>query len=267
MRAHLFYPLIPVVSLLANPAAAGSPQLLFDDEFTGSSLDTTKWYTCYFYQVATYGCTNWNSSEQSFEIASNVSVSNGLLHLKARAQVKTIKYGSQSKVFHYSSAMVQTGGSPTSNGAFFQFTYGYAEMRARFPAGNELWPAFWLLERGPWPPEIDIVEGQSLRPETVYATDHWGPNGVDHANQTAYVSGVALSSGYHTYGLDWEPNYLKWYFDGKLIKTVTAAKEIPSAPMFILVSLAVGDFLGQPQTPTVPVTMQVDYVRVWTSKP
>lgn len=42
--------------------------------------------------------------------------------------------------------------------------YGYFEITAKLPAGQGLWPAFWLLSPGQWPPEIDVLEYLGGRP-------------------------------------------------------------------------------------------------------
>ena len=53
---------------------------VFADEFDGTSLDTNKWVTCYFWQVND-GCTN-NDELQLYQ-PDDVSVGNGVLDLKA----------------------------------------------------------------------------------------------------------------------------------------------------------------------------------------
>jgi hypothetical protein len=64
--------------------------------------------------------------------------------------------------FPWTSGMVTTGG-PFEKGVpepTFVFKYGYAEVRAKLPAGHGFWPAFWLLPaNGSWPPEIDGTRG------------------------------------------------------------------------------------------------------------
>src|SRR3712207_8253598 len=51
----------------------------------------------------------------------------------------------------------------------FAQEYGRFELRGRLPAGQGLWPAFWLLPVDTsWPPEIDVMEGLGSEPTTVY---------------------------------------------------------------------------------------------------
>jgi beta-glucanase (GH16 family) len=134
-----------------------------------------------------------------------------------------------------------------------------------------MWPAFWLLPAdGTWPPEIDALEWQGGTPTIDYATIHWGVERHGHhpSSGTAYDTGIDLSEGFHTYGLDWQADAVTWYFDGKIIKTFTKVNDIPHKPMYILVDLAVGGWISFPDSSThFPATMLVDYVRVWPHKP
>jgi beta-glucanase (GH16 family) len=52
--------------------------------------------------------------------------------------------------------------------------YGYFEARLKVPAGQGLWPAFWLLgnEGSTGVNEIDVHEILGQQPGTVYMTDH-----------------------------------------------------------------------------------------------
>jgi beta-glucanase (GH16 family) len=84
----------------------------------------------------------------------------------------------------------------------------------------------------------------------------------------SYYSGQDLSAAFHTYGVDWQPDAVTWYFDGKVVKTFTDTTVIPNTPMYILVDLAVGGWVSFPDKNThFPAVMQVDYVRVWPQKP
>jgi beta-glucanase (GH16 family) len=65
-------------------------------------------------------------------------VQNGSLWLRCRKAT-----GSEFGGYPYSEGFVHTDGKKN-------YTYGYVEIRARFPAGRGVWPAFWTLSWG-WP--------------------------------------------------------------------------------------------------------------------
>lgn len=240
--------------------------MVFDDEFSGTSLDTTKWITCYPWD--NNGCTNSNDGSLNWYAPGQVSVSGGYLHLTALHQTVV---GSDGKTYNYVSGMVTTAqhDNPPQTPAKFAFTYGYMEMRAEMP--NEsgqpgLWPAFWLLPTSEaWPPEIDAFEGASNYPSQASMTYHWSCPPNYCSDQTNYIAGSDLSAGYHTYGVDWEPNSITWYVDGQVEKTYTNTSTISNVPMYVLVDLAVDGNSGYAVTPNTPfpATMNVDYVRVW----
>jgi beta-glucanase (GH16 family) len=81
----------------------------------------------------------------------------------------------------------------------------------------------------------------------------------------SYDTGVDLSAAFHTYGLDWAPDHLTWYFDGRPFYTVRT--NVPNVPEYLIFNLAVGDANSWPGAPSAatafPSTMRVDYVRVY----
>jgi len=249
-----------------------APKLLFDDEFDGDQLNLKSWYRCFEWANEDTGCGYGPPYNLEWYLEENVSVSGGFLNLTAeRHRV--------SKDFPYTSGIIESGGvncgppacnPPRKLPPGFAFQYGYMEMRAKFPPGHGMWPAFWLLPTdGSWPPEIDAMEWQGGTPTIDYATIHWRDHhGSLHHDGTAYDTGLRLSAGYHTFGLDWQPDKVVWYFDNTPIKTFTKAAVIPHKPMYVIVELAVGGWISFPNKHThFPATMLVDYVRVWDHKP
>ena len=255
---------LPVGSAWPQSVGAAT-HLVFHDEFSGNALDTKIWYRCFNWANENAGCKTQPGELELYQVP-NVVVSGGKLRLIARHQRASWK----GKTYRFTSGMIQSGGSP-SNGATptFSFLYGYAEVRAKLPAGSiGMWPAFWLLPAdNSWPPEVDIMEWQGVTPQEDQATLWWSlPNG-DAAR--VYETGVDLSSAYHTYALDWEPGYVDFYFDRRRIMHYTGSN-VPHRAMFVLVNLAIGGWeKGQlnPPPSEFPTTYSVDYVRVWNRKP
>ena len=80
---------------------------------------------------------------------------------------------------------------------------------------------------------------------------------------TAVPIYVNPSSRFHTYGLDWEPDGITWYFDGQAI--LRYAGHTTGKQMDLRLSLAVKHQQVTPST-RFPASMQVQWVRVWQHK-
>ncbi|WP_236652101.1 glycoside hydrolase family 16 protein [Streptacidiphilus neutrinimicus] len=218
----------------------GSWHEVFADEFNGTSLDTSKWNPNW---LGCGTCTTppVNSSEQDAYAPSQVSVGGGSLHL-AMAQEPTTVNG---KTYPYRSGLVESSGKA-------QFTYGAFEARIYLPPGSggvANWPAFWTDGQS-WPTdgEMDVMEGLEGQACYHFHSPSGGPGGCASGDY----------SGWHTYGADWEPGSVTYYYDGKEVGQITTG--ITSAPQYLILNNGLNSSDAQPVAPS---DMQVDYVRVW----
>jgi beta-glucanase (GH16 family) len=221
---------------VSPPAAPGRWNLTFNDEFTGSNPSLRRWSTCY-----DWACTNAGNNELEWYEKKNVTFSDDALRLTAQA------HGAHDKP--YTSGMIQSN-------HHYVFRYGFAEVRAKVPAGTGLWSAFWLLPSNKqWPPEIDVVEIYGSQPRVASMTLH----DVNQVTQQSF-NGPNYSKGYHTFGVDWEPGSISWYIDGILRQRVIASIDLP---MYLLADLAVQGV--NPPTPLTPFpsAMAIQWIRVW----
>jgi beta-glucanase (GH16 family) len=157
-----------------------------------------------------------------------------------------------------------TSGMITSFHSFSQ-TYGYFEMKAKLPAGQGLWPAFWLLPTDlSWPPEIDIMEVIGSTPNQLETSVHYDAGGHQMKNNTTILEG--MTTGFHTYGVDWQRDKIAWYFDGSKVYEVATPAGMDK-PMYMLANLAVGgEWPGSPDgTTSFPATLQIDYIRAYSA--
>jgi len=240
-----------------TPNLPGLWTLKFNEQFTGSALNSV-WNASTLWGVANGTLGGSSQSDMGGDTLSPtaVKVNNGLT-ITATATPLAGR--------PYTDGQVNTGGEPLGQGGY-SFTYGYVVASIQVPQGQGIWPAFWML---PYPTggklhdgdgEIDIMEylGQQPTIDQVHL-HHSGTVG------TGADTGVNLSGGYHTYAVDWEPDHITWYVDGKAIDTVTA--NIPSVPEYLILNLAVGSatsWPGSPNSSTVfPATMKVQWVQVW----
>ena len=74
-----------------------------------------------------------------------------------------------------------------------------------------------------------------------------------------------FAKGYHTYAVDWTPDYIAWYIDGVEQYRVTDKSILPSKRMYLIANLQVGgSWAGSPNASTVfPANYDIDYIRVW----
>jgi beta-glucanase (GH16 family) len=213
---------------------------VFGDEFNGTSLDTSKWNPNWL-GCATCTTPPVNSSEQDAYAPSQVSVGGGSLHLNMVQQSTTVG----GKTYPYRSGLVESNGKA-------QFTYGAFEARIYLPAsgtGVANWPAFWTDGQS-WPTdgEMDVMEGLEGDACYHFHSPSGGPGGCASGNY----------SGWHTYGADWEPGSVTYYYDGKEVGQITTG--ITSAPQYLILNNGLN---SSDATPVAPSDMQVDYVRVW----
>jgi beta-glucanase (GH16 family) len=162
----------------------------------------------------------------------------------------------------------------------FSIRYGTLEASIKVPRGAGLWPAFWTLgadiDAVGWPRsgEVDVMENIGSDAFTVYGSIH-GPQSGPSAGPYRFVapkrSPVALSAGFHVYGVTWTPNRIVFSLDGIPYSTRTpeslsaGQRWVFDKPFFLLLNLAVGGtWPGSPNPSTrFPATMLVDWVRVY----
>lgn len=225
--------------------------MIFSDEFNGNGLDGSKWHTCY-YGATDYGkegCKITDNGELQWYQPDEVLIENGMARLRAQQR--------QMNGLEYTSGMIASHDK-------FTFLYGYAEARLRVPAGQGLWPAFWMMAQDRvWPPEIDILEILGDTPQIAHMTLHYGVKNVNHDTSGSYWKGPDFSGDFHTFAVHWQPEGIIWYIDG--VERFRVTENLPNKPMYLILNLAVGGrWPGAPDTTTrFPATFDIDYVRVW----
>ena len=254
--------LVPaILCVLAFSAQGQCPTLVWNDEFTASTLDLTKWS----YQVGdgcAEGICGWGNNELQYYKEANVTLSNGQLHITAK------KERVQSK--SYTSGRIRT----INKG---DWTYGRFEARIRLPHGQGLWPAFWMLPTdevyGGWPQsgEIDIMEFVAADPVRTLGNLHYGdpyPNNKYQGASFPLYSGT-FPDDFHDFAIEWEAGTIRWFVDDILFMTKTTQDLAPYPWPFdqrfhFLLNVAVGGNLGGTVDPTIfPKVMDVEYVRVY----
>jgi beta-glucanase (GH16 family) len=197
------------------------------------------------------------NSEQ--EYYSDASVGVHPFSLRDGALNITVGPGSNDQGEPYNSGLITTYTS-------FSQLYGYFEMRAKLPSGPGLWPAFWMLPKDhSWPPELDIMEMLGRDPGTLYFSTHTKINGRD-SGHTIPVKVPDVSKEFHTYGVNWQPDSITWYFDDRPVATAPTPPDMHK-PMYLLVNVAVGKSTSWPGAPDdrtlFPANMLIEWVRAY----
>lgn len=192
-------------------------ELVWSDEFEGSSIDEAKWA----HEVDCAGGGNQESQCYTAD-AANSYVADGILNIVALKAPE----GAEKP---YTSARLSTKGKA-------DFTFGRIEMRAKLPSGQGSWPAFWMLPSdnvyGIWPRsgEIDIVEAVNLKAADadgnseahVHGTLHYGrewPKNEQSGKSYQLPDGVNPADDFHTYAIEWQQGEIRWYVDDYLYAT------------------------------------------------
>ena len=261
---------LALIILFTGGVNTACGQLLWSDEFdSGTALDSSTWS----YDL---GDSGWGNQElQNYtNDPENVRLEEGNL-------VINIRSAGEGASRQYTSARVRTQDKLT-------FKYGRIEARIKMPdLANGLWPAFWTLgnnfsEVG-WPRcgELDIVEmGSSdaisagLVNQRVGSTAHWSGAGGYATYGRFLNTNTNLNDDYHIFSMDWTPDKVTTYIDGRQIWTMIINQDTCVScsefhePHFIILNVAVGGtytgLLNPEQiTAGTPAEMRVDYVRIY----
>lgn len=157
----------------------------------------------------------------------------------------------------------------------FETTYGYFEASIKVVGGGQgLQSCFWMMPEyihgydgtGNDGLEIDILE--SNKADDKYSiTIHHDGYGEYHQGSGRVVNAPGIHEGFNTYALDWTPDYLKFYYNGKLVRTIDDPTKIPHVDEYMILS---GSFFvngwveGDLDEAELPAYMYVDWVRVST---
>lgn len=257
--------------------ATAEYQLVWQDEFNGNKLDTSKW------QYENH-CKPQNNELQCYTPRdSNVYVKDGFLYVEAKQESN---YQNSNK--KYTSGRINTKHSAA-------WKYGKFEVRAKLPKGDYLWPALWMLPRdyvyGGWAAsgEIDIMEARGQKTNQVSNALHYGaewPNNA-HSGSGAMDFNKDFTADFHLFSAIWTKDQIQFLVDDKVVSTQSLTRNFWSGkgknpynsirqpfdqPFFFLINVAVGgNFFGaQSNALTTDLAKKwaspklvVDYVRVY----
>jgi len=216
-------------------------RLVWEDDFDGTGLDTTKWRS-----------RGEGPRRLGYNDCSMIEVKDGLLLLK------------------YDIVGDSVLGCAVGTQYTFQTRYGYFEARARLQHSIGPWAAFWLqspkISEGADPAEygteIDIFEYfKELGDDVVTSCLHWA-YGPDMQSSDQMVSRLeGLGRGFHTFGLEWTPESYSFFIDG--LKFHEQRQGVSHIDEYMILSMELPERLQNIKMACAPDTFAVDYVRVY----
>ena len=190
------------------------------DNFYGNSI-SSKWWTNYPWKSNNPTKDSYNHS--GLITKNNVIVENGELFLKAtkvnlsswvkdsngETGITYNKWGKTWEQWKGYVGVVSIQNKVYNKNCYIEGSFKQPES----PVGY--WNAFWLTGRDSWPPEIDIFETLS----SSYGAKAWHTaiHGENDQNNLfgKQTSSINITTGYHTFAMDWGYDYIKFYVDGK----------------------------------------------------
>lgn len=265
---------------LATRTQATGPVLFYDDFGTGE-LDRSKWNVRITGPVYNDEQQAYIDSPETIYIASEEQVpgaTHGALVLRPRYRPSFAT--PQGDRFDFISGRIDSRDK-------FDFRYGSAAARIKLPAGEGLWPAFWILGYAKWPAsgEIDVMEYVGERDWVSSATHGPGYFGEAGLANNLYFPDANDATAWHVYRVDWRSDRMIFSVDDQIVYRVTRPMTDFFGPWvfdddkFLILNCALGGrypfkingvqepYYGLPE-PTVElikreeVSVAVDWVRV-----
>ncbi|HSI32053.1 MAG: family 16 glycosylhydrolase [Phycisphaerae bacterium] len=260
MTRFILCAIVLVYGLVVRPSLASAEppdgyKLVWSDEFDGKSVDTDKW---------TFRLDSIKNSTQKQE---NVSVRDGALRIALKAE----RAGNKN----------YTGGGVISKR---EFIYGYYESRFKLPATRGWHTSFWMSSTGTdekhvriggaGPHELDVCEHESYKRDE-YKRSLWmrkpkSGSGLKPIGTWKAIHTPDLTTDFHTWGCEFTPTTLVYYFDGKEIERWDVSGYEHGKQRILLTSIAAkfgaNGKTGDPVDAELPAYADFDYVRFYEKK-
>ncbi len=249
-------------------------ELIFSDEFNGSSLNPFRWHS----QLRWDG--EWNGERYEYRVINgedqfyvnvlgpdeehqqdvvpvynpfkfngNTMAIQAIVNPQKNLE-KTRSHGKLDDIFHQQQFL---SGAISTHEKFSQ-KYGYFEARIKIPSQEGTFPAFWLFHErrayeGTQRTEIDIMENLGHAPHYIYNSFHYFTNVSEFYGGDAnfirprpsgqIFTGTDYSQDFHTYAVDWSPGKVTWFIDGVQTSELNNS-QVDYEELYIMINLAMG---------------------------
>ncbi|WDR03532.1 family 16 glycosylhydrolase [Devosia algicola] len=234
-----------IVSLLVGlallPSTAMAQSASFLDEF--KTLDTGRWYVSDGWANGDHQNCIWSTGM--------VWAADGLLNVGFAPEPEGDR--------QYSCGEIQS-----------RQAYGYGTYEARFktPTGSGLNAAFFTYigpQQDKPHDEIDfeiLLKDTSIVETTTFVDGKSGDGKVGSGQQ--HTLPYSADSDFIDYAVTWEPNHIRYYVNGVLLRTMTDPATIPTHPQRVFFSIwgsdTLTDWMGEMEPPTKTLAMAIDWV-------
>jgi beta-glucanase (GH16 family) len=236
--------LLPAPAAQADPIGGTGWTLVFNDDFNGSTVDTSKW--------------NYRTDVKAFsgQRPENITVSGGLMNINLKQE----SFGGKSF----------TGGGLISKQPF---RYGYYETRAKINDGVGWHTSFWAMagdgsttfgpERKTELDGFEIDSTSSPNPlRNIHSGVHaWNGSADMHNVGTTYNSGLDLRQ-WHVYAFEWSETSVKFYVDN-VLKYTAAYAPTKWTHDYVNIWLTSIGYGTSPNPAFLPSAAQFDYIKYW----
>ncbi len=228
-------------------------KMVWNDEFSGTTVDSTKWTTEGATGAGGYG----NDELQNYQPQYS-EVKDGNLIIKPQ-----IEWNPRKKTIQGQKPNLQAYSTKLWTKGMYNLTYGKVEFRAKLPKGQGTWAACWMLGNGTWPNcgEIDVLETKSEASKTVIPQSIHNKkfNGMPTSSGNKYkdTTVATATSAYHTYGIIWNAKEVTFTIDGKVTWSYNPSRYVATGnawanssiwpfnkPFYLIINCAIGGTLG-----------------------
>jgi hypothetical protein len=202
---------------------SSNPSILLSDDFTGTIVDASNWHipTWVSPTDGTFvGQTQFRCSQNApLPAASN---SNAIITLDTYNPTGLSFYGTD---------LISNQSFTLAQGIIITVI---AKMDAPIPAGIVGGIFLYAPPASTSNTLHDEIDFELLSSDPYYVhTNIYGNELLGTGHPASYPYATGSVTDYHTYQIEWLPDQVSWYVDGKLIRTVTTQSPIPAGPLYV----------------------------------